>query len=89
MKTRPQPLGFWQFAGDQKNLTPNSGPSAWNDNQFKLLQTKAGHWELYDIACDRTEQHDIAAGHPDVVERMKAELEAWQQSVIRSYQDGD
>ena len=49
-----------------------------------LVKTKADHWELYDIAADRTEQHDIAAGHPDVVERMKAELLTWQQSVIAS-----
>ena len=31
MNARPQPIGFWQFAGDQKNLTTNSGPSAWNE----------------------------------------------------------
>jgi arylsulfatase A-like enzyme/outer membrane protein assembly factor BamB len=89
MKTRPQPIGFWQFAGDQKNLNPNSGPSAWSDNQFKLVKPKADHWELYDIATDRTEQHDIAAGHPDVVERMKAELQDWQQSVMASYHGRD
>jgi len=41
MKSRPQPIGFWQFAGNRQNLTPNSGPSAWNDNQYKLVKTKA------------------------------------------------
>ena len=46
-------------------------------------------WELYDIAADRTEQHDIAAAHPDVVERMKAELQTWHQSVIASYNGRD
>ena len=89
MKARPQPLGFWQFAGDQKNLTTNSGPSAWNDNQYKLVKPKPGEWELYDIAADRTEQTNIAAEKPDIVERMKTGLEQWQQSVIRSYNGVD
>jgi arylsulfatase A-like enzyme len=89
MKSRPQPMGFWQFAGDQKHMTVNSGPSAWNDNQYKLVKPKAGECELYDIAADRSEKTDIAAAHPDIVSRMKSELETWQQSVIRSYSGGD
>ena len=89
MKTRPQPMGFWQFAGDQKNLTPNSGPSAWNDNQYKLVKPKPGVWELYDVAAERSEKTDIAAQHPEVVTRMKAGLENWHRSVIRSYEGRD
>ena len=49
------------------------------------MKPKPGEWELYDIAADRTERTNIAAEKPEVAERMKAELEAWQQSVIRSY----
>ncbi len=89
MKVRPQPMGFWQFAGDQKKLTSNSGPSAWNDNRYKLVKPKPGVWELYDVATDRTEKHDIAAENAEVVSRMKTELEAWQLSVIRSYNGED
>jgi arylsulfatase A-like enzyme len=89
MKSRPQPMGFWQFAGNQQNLTPNSGPSAWNDNQYKLVKTKPNHWELFDIVADRGEKTDLAATHPDVVARMKVGLEQWHQSVIRSYQGED
>ena len=89
MPARPRPLGFWQFAGKEGALTTNSGPSAWNDNQYKLVKTKTGALELYDIAADRTERNDIAAAHPDVVARMKAQLEDWQQSVIRSYNRED
>ena len=89
MKSRPQPMGFWQFAGDQKNLTPNSGPSAWTDNRYKLLKTKPAQWELYDVVADRPEKNDLAAAHPEVVSRMKVELEQWHQSVIRSYNGQD
>ena len=31
----------------------------------------------------------IAANHADVVERMKGELEAWQQSVLQSFSGAD
>jgi hypothetical protein len=37
---------------------------------------------------DRGETTDVAAGHPDVLERMKAGLREWQASVIRSYGGG-
>ena len=89
MKVRPRSMGFLQFAGNQQNLTPNSGPSAWNDNQYKLVKTKPNQWELFDVAGDRSEKSNIAAENPAVVNRMKAELENWQMSVIRSYQGED
>ena len=102
MQARPQPLGFWQFAADseddeaveKKGFDTNSGPSAWSDNQYKLVKTPPketvpGKWELFDLTADRAEKTDIAAQHPDVVGRMKAELDAWQLSVIRSHQGAD
>jgi len=49
----------------------------------------ARRWELYDVAADPSEQTDLAAKHPEIVNRMKAELEAWQQSVLRSYRGED
>jgi len=89
MTARPRPMGFWQFAGDQKNFTPDSGPSAWNDNQYKLVKVRPNQWELYDVVADRSEKHDLAAVHPELVRRMKAELELWQLSVIRSFNGKD
>ena len=88
MTSRPRPLGFWQFAGDQGRLTEDSGPSAWSDNRYKLVKPGRGRWELYDLLEDRGETTDVAAGHPEVVERMKAGLREWQASVIRSYGGG-
>ena len=34
-------------------------------------------WELYDLAADRVERHDVAAEHPDIVKRLAAEWDAW------------
>lgn len=89
MKSRPRAMGFWQFAGNQKSVTSASGPSAWNDNRFKLVKTGAAQWELYDVAAERSESTDVASQHLDVVRRMKTELENWQLSVIRSYKGED
>jgi hypothetical protein len=31
-------------------------------------------WELYDIEADRAEAHDLAATHPEIVQRLEAAL---------------
>ncbi len=36
-----------------------------------------GPWELYDLKADRTEQHDLAAKHPDKVKEMVTKWESW------------
>ena len=89
MTARPQPLGFWQFAGDQKNLTSNSGPSAWNDNQYKLQKLGPDHYELYDLTTDISEKSNVATTYPEIVTRMRSELENWQKSVQCSNRSED
>jgi arylsulfatase A-like enzyme len=84
MQQRPTPIGFWH-AGDNG---PEDGPAAWNDNQYKLHKRAADKYELYDITADPSEKTDLAAAHPELVGRMKAELETWLQSVRRS-RNGD
>jgi arylsulfatase A-like enzyme len=47
---------------------------------------RAGHWKLldgklYDVAKDPAEKSDVAAAHPDVVQRLKADLNDWQAKV--------
>jgi hypothetical protein len=74
MKARPSPIGFWA----------RGGGLAWNDNRYKLIQSAPNKWDLYDITVDISEETDLAAKHPEIVNRMKAELENWRQSVLRS-----
>jgi arylsulfatase A-like enzyme len=88
MPERPRPLGFWQYNGSA-NISTNSGPSAWSDNRYKLVKPAPNRWELYDLTVDRSEQTDVATQYPEIVDRMKAELENWQQSVLRSYRGED
>ncbi|MCY2953763.1 MAG: sulfatase-like hydrolase/transferase [Planctomycetota bacterium] len=89
MKQRPKPMGFWQYAEGRPTFNTDSGPSAWNDNQYKLSKLGPSRYELYDVVADISEKTNLAAAYPEIVVRMKAELENWQQSVLRSYRGAD
>lgn len=64
---RHQPI-FWEHEGNK----------AVRDGKWKLVQKWRGPWELYDMEADRTELHDLASVHPDVVARLEAAWKAWQ-----------
>jgi hypothetical protein len=40
------------------------------DGDWKLVSFQSEPWELYNLRTDRTELHDVAAQHPDIVQRM-------------------
>lgn len=40
-----------------------------------------GKWELYSIQDDRTEMHDLADTHPEIVEKMKTMWESWAERI--------
>lgn len=44
----------------------------------KLIAGEDGRRELYDLAADPRESHDLAGGEPETVERLAALLAAWQ-----------
>lgn len=46
---------------------------------FKLVKKYAQDWELYDMLRDRTELHDIALDHPDVVAELSEAYAVWAQ----------
>ncbi len=50
--------------------------SAIRDGQWKLVRNSPA-WELYDLAADRTEMHNLTAEKPDLVEQMDAAWLAW------------
>ncbi len=45
--------------------------------------------ELYDLEKDREETTDIASQHPEMVQRMMKELDAWRASVEKSLTGAD
>jgi arylsulfatase A-like enzyme len=59
----------------------HEGNRAIRSGDWKLVATFRGPWELFDLASDRSEVHNVAAGHPAEVERLKDEWTRWAQRV--------
>jgi arylsulfatase len=70
----------------------HEGNAALRDGRWKLVRNFTGQrsatpgfdppggrgdWELYDLATDRSERHDLAAAQPERVAAMVAAYEAW------------
>lgn len=59
---------FWEHEGN----------AAVRKDHWKLVRIgREGPWELYDMNSDRTELHNIAKVHPEVVKTLAADWEAW------------
>ena len=80
MHQRLNPIGFWHHG--ETGL--EDGPVVWNDNQYKFHQRAQNTYELYDLTSDISETTDLTKKQPDVLERMKAEMATWLESVKRS-----
>lgn len=94
MQTRPTPIAF-ESAG-QLTLVDNrykifrqeeAGKRAKPDATPPQLDPKS--FMLFDLQVDRSEAHDIARDHPDVVASMVAKLNAWRQSCRDSLAEKD
>lgn len=56
----------------------HEGNAAVRAGDWKLVRNgRGGAWELYNLAADRTELHDLAAGQPDRVKELLARWQAW------------
>jgi len=95
-----EPEPDWRLRLDAGEITERysetelPGHSAWIDGDWKLhrIADKTGaqvRFELYNLADDREEKRDLSADEPDRLETMKAALEGWQRSVVRSLNGED
>jgi arylsulfatase len=56
----------------------HEGNAAIRVGDRKLVRKgREGTWELYDMKADRTELHNLASTHPDEVQTLAAQWEAW------------
>ncbi len=73
---RSKPIGF-------HSPYKNNMMTAWSDNRYKLVsKDNRATFELYDLENDPYERYDISGGHPELVNKMNAELDGWLSSVI-------
>lgn len=49
--------------------------------------TRPTTYELYDVATERQEQHDVAGDHPDIVAKMRARFEQLQKTAAPAFQE--
>ena len=74
---RTQPI-FFQF----------SNGSAVIDGQWKMVRDSKT-WELYDMATDRTETHNLANQKPELVQKLDTKWQAWWKDCTGNDWDGN
>ncbi|NNC99499.1 MAG: sulfatase-like hydrolase/transferase, partial [Gammaproteobacteria bacterium] len=58
---------FWEHEGN----------AAVRCGKWKMVREYPGDWELYDMEQDRTETHDLADSHPELIGDFSRQYEAW------------
>ena len=67
----PERTLFWEWRNEGSDqLAALRGP-------FKLVVTNGGRPELFDVAADPGERRNIVADHPELAQRLTADLNAW------------
>ena len=66
----------------RKHTPPKWDKSVAMTERWRLVEGK----ELYDIVKDPGQQNDIAAEHPDVIEKLRADYEKWWASLEPSFE---
>jgi arylsulfatase A-like enzyme len=90
--TRNPAIDFLNFKHPVAKTGAFAGEAAWITTRYKLhtnSQKGKTETELYDLSVDPGEANNIASRHPDIVDKMTAELHVWQQSVERSLSGAD
>jgi arylsulfatase A-like enzyme len=93
--TRNPAIAFTNYKHPVAKIRDFGGEAAWTDNRYKLIvgesrRAKAGpRTELYDLLADPRETTNLAAQHPEIVQRMTEQLHTWQRSVERSLSGAD
>jgi arylsulfatase A-like enzyme len=67
-KRKPHQDLFWHWAGNRA-VRQGNWKLAWDRHEKK--------WELYDMKTDRTEAHDLATQHPELVDELTNKWLAW------------
>ncbi|MEW6302998.1 MAG: sulfatase-like hydrolase/transferase [Verrucomicrobiota bacterium] len=82
---RSKPI-FWDWNGTDR--PPTNWPRwAVRDGDWKLVTDGAKRTELYRLSEDRAEANNVASKHPEVVARLRANLDDWKASLPKAPPD--
>lgn len=76
-RSRVQPL-FWKTSSASARPSMQAG-------KWKLHVGQQNKIDLYDLSVDPGEYHNIAAQRPEVVDRLKRQLDAWNATLPKDY----
>jgi arylsulfatase A len=73
----PERTLFWEWRSEGSNQL------AALQGQFKLVVTRGGKPELFDVEGDPAERRDVSALYPELTQHLRAELDAWLETETR------
>jgi hypothetical protein len=84
------PVYFERWLPEKGPLPQSKKPlhgMIWQD--MKWIGNRSGYEELYNLAADPDEQHDIAADKPDLTAEMRKKWEEWDKENPETSPDAD
>jgi arylsulfatase len=77
------PLLRGSEAGDDEHTLywEHIGNAAARSGRWKIVREADRNWELYDMSTDRSELHDLAPRHPDIVAELSARWQRWADAI--------
>ena len=66
-RSSERPVLYWEHEGNKAVLRED----------WKLVCKYPGGWELYNMAEDRTELHDVSAQFPEIIAELSSLYEIW------------
>ncbi|MDR3621353.1 MAG: sulfatase-like hydrolase/transferase [Paludisphaera borealis] len=76
-KAAPERTLFWEWRAE------GADQIAAMRGDFKLVVTRSGKPELFNVASDPAERRDLSAAHPELAESLKSDLDAWLSTAIK------
>lgn len=93
MTDRPRPMGFMNWPRQKNGFDQidfvKDVQAVWIDGKYRLAIEPNGNLALHDIFADPRLKTDLAPKMPEVVARMRQDLDAWRRSVRASYDRKD
>lgn len=80
----PHPMIFHRHEGQGVAVRSGNWKLINPKNPGEQGKNTPGHWELYDLAHDRSESKDISGEHPDRVAKLKQAIADWEKTLTKN-----